>query len=388
MLLTDLILIYLDNNSTTQIDPRVVSHLASLLGNRFANPASQHSLGRSARGVLENAREQLLVLCKAKTVGMQSDRAVFTSGGTESNNLALCGLVANRPGMLVVSSIEHPSVLAMAQKLEQKGREVRYLPCRADGQVDLDPLAHWIDQDQKIALVSLMLANNETGVLQPVDQLVRLCKPAGILVHTDAVQAVGKIPVDFQAIQVDALTLTGHKIHGVVGVGALLLKHSVQLEPIFFGGFQQQSLRPGTESPALASTLVFACELAIQHLPERYERMLACRDHIESELVRRIAGAIVVGRDSPRLPHTTSISFPGLDRQILQMALDKEGIACGTGSACASGSSQPSHVLQAMGLPKEVVQGAIRLSLSWENSLEEVDHACEQIIRVIERLSR
>lgn len=387
MLLTDLILIYLDNNSTTQIDPRVVSHLASLLGNRFANPASQHSLGRSARGVLENAREQLLVLYKAKTVGMQSDRAVFTSGGTESNNLALCGLIANRPGMLVVSSIEHPSVLAMAQKLQQKGREVRYLPCRADGQVDLEPLAHWIDQDQKIALVSLMLANNETGVVQPVDQLVRLCKPAGILVHTDAVQAVGKVPVDFQALEVDALTLTGHKIHGLVGVGGLLLKHSVPLEPIFFGGFQQQSLRPGTESPALASSLVFACELAIQQLPERYERMLACRDRIESELVRRIAGAIVVGRDSPRLPHTTSISFPGLDRQILQMALDKEGIACGTGSACASGSSQPSHVLQAMGLPKEVVQGAIRLSLSWENSLEEVDHACEQIIRVIERLS-
>ena len=370
------------------MDPRIVSHLAGLLGQRFTNPASQHSQGRISRAVLEDSRDGLLAVLKARTLGMRSDRVVFTSGGTESNNLALCGLVANRPGMLVVSSIEHPSVLAMAQKLQSSGRQVRYLPCRKDGRVDLEPLSDWIVENQSIALVSVMLANNETGVLQPLDELVQLCRPAGIVVHTDAVQAVGKIPVDFEALDVDAMTLTAHKIHGPVGVGGLLMKHDVKLEPQLYGGFQQQSLRPGTESPALASTLAFTCELAIGNQEVRYRKMLQCRELLEGELVTRIPGALVLGSTSPRLPHTPSISFPGLDRQILQLALDREGIACGTGSACASGSSQPSHVLEAMGLPDDVVRGAIRLSLSWESTIEEMQIACEKIIGVVERLRR
>ena len=380
-------MIYLDNNATTQVDPRVAEHLQGILRQRLVNPASQHAAGRRARSILEDAREGLLTLCKARTQGMQSDTSIFTSGGTESNNLAICGIAAKRPGILVVSSIEHPSVLATAQRLEQQGRAVRYLACSESGQVDIEPVADWIDRGDQIAMVSLMLANNETGVLQPVRELVRLCKPALIPVHTDAVQALGKVPIDFQALEVDAMTLTAHKLHGPVGIGALLLRHSIKLEPMFFGGFQQQSLRPGTESPFLASSFAFTARLAVAEEDIRYARMLQCRELLESVLLSRIPGAIVLGANAPRLPHTTSISFPGLDRQLLQLALDREGIACGTGSACASGSSQPSHVLQAMNLPKQVVHGAIRLSLCWETTAEQVLEAAERITRVVHRLA-
>jgi cysteine desulfurase len=378
--------IYFDNNATTQIDSRVAEHLAQVLGQRFVNPASQHSAGRSARSAVEDARDALLRLCKARTRGMQSDSAIFTSGGTESNNLALCGLAAKRSGCIVVSAIEHPSILATAQRLEQQGREVRYLPCKSTGQIDLEPLRDWIARSESIALVSLMLANNETGVLQPVSELAALSKPAGIPVHTDAVQAFGKIPVDFEGLDVQLMTLTAHKFHGPVGVGALLVRHSVLLEPMFIGGFQQASMRPGTESPALASSMAFATELAVQEQPVRYTKMMQSRELLESILVREIPDAVVLGSQAPRLPHTISLSFPGLDRQLLQLALDREGIACGTGSACASGSSQPSHVLQAMGLGKPIVQGAIRLSLSWETSEEQVLAGAEKIIRVVRRL--
>lgn len=380
-------MIYLDNNATTQIDPQVADHLAQILSKRYVNPASQHAPGRSARSIVEDARDSLLTLIKARTRGMHSDRAIFTSGGTESNNLGICGLTAKRQGCLVVSGIEHPSVLAMAQRLEQQGREVRYLPCKQNGQIDIYPLAQWIEQGDAIATVSIMLANNETGVLQPVQETVGLCKSAGIPVHTDAVQAVGKIPVDFQALDVDALTLTAHKMHGPVGIGALIVKHGIEFEPMLYGGFQQGALRPGTESPFLASALSMTAQLAIHQQQVRFERMFQCRELLERLLMDQIPKAVVLGADASRLPHTISVSFPGVDRQLMQLALDREGVACGTGSACASGSSQPSHVLQAMGLPKEVIQGAIRLSLSWETTIEQVQQAAERITRVALRLS-
>lgn len=380
-------MIYLDNNATTQIDSRVAEHLAQVLQQRLVNPSSQHGAGRSARKLVEDARESLLGLCQARTRGMQGDRAIFTSGGTESNNLVIHGLCLNRPGILVVSSIEHPSVLATAQKLQEQGRQVRFLPCLPTGVIDLDPLARWIGQGDSIAAVSLMLANNETGVLQPVAELVEMCKSASIPVHTDAVQALGKIPVSFQSLDVDAMTVTAHKLHGPVGVGGLILKHSLKLAPMFFGGFQQESLRPGTESPALASSFTFALQLAVQQQSQRSESMTQCRDLLEKALLSGVESAIVIGKGQQRLPHTTSISFPGIDRQLLQLALDREGIACGTGSACASGSSQPSHVLQAMGLPPRVVQGAVRLSISFETTPEQIVQAAEKIIQVVDRLS-
>jgi cysteine desulfurase len=380
--------IYLDNNATTSLDPRVASVVNELMNERLANPASQHAFGRTARRVLESAREEILELAGARTRGMASDHLLFTSGGTESNNLAIFGLAQQRPGTIVVSSIEHPSVLAAAQFLEQQGREVIYLPCDSSGVIQLAPLTERIQNaPDSIALVSVMLANNETGVLQPIHQITHLCRPHAIPVHCDAVQAIGKIPLSFRELDVDAMTITAHKLHGPVGVGALLLRHSVKISPHHFGGFQQLGLRPGTESPVLAAAFAASVSIALTELSETNARMTRMRQRLEQSLTADLPNATILGIVSQRLPHTTSVAFPGIDRQALQLALDHAGIACSTGSACASGSSQPSHVLQAMGLPSDVIRGAVRFSLSRETTDEEIESAIAIITQVVRRLA-
>jgi len=357
------------------------------MSQRLANPASQHAFGRTARRILESAREEILELTGARTQGMASDQLLFTSGGTESNNLAIFGLAQQRPGTIVVSSIEHPSVLAAAQLLEQQGRDVLYLPCDSSGVIQLAPLTERIQlAPESIALVSVMLANNETGVLQPVHQIAQRCRPHSIPVHCDAVQAIGKIPLSFRDLDIDAMTITAHKLHGPVGVGALLLRHSVKISPQHFGGFQQLGLRPGTESPVLAAAFATSVSIAMAELHPTNARMTAMRLRLEEALMTALPNASILGRAAQRLPHTTSIAFPGIDRQALQLALDLAGIACSTGSACASGSSQPSHVLQAMGLPTEVIRGAVRFSLSRETTDEEISAACSIITQVVQRL--
>lgn len=380
--------IYLDNNATTSLDPRVASVVNELMNERLANPASQHAFGRTARRVLESAREEILELAGARTRGMASDHLLFTSGGTESNNLAIFGLAQQRPGTIVVSSIEHPSVLAAAQFLELQGREVIYLPCDSSGVIQLAPLTERIQNaPDSIALVSVMLANNETGVLQPIHQITHLCRPHAIPVHCDAVQAIGKIPLSFRELDVDAMTITAHKLHGPVGVGALLLRHSVKISPHHFGGFQQLGLRPGTESPVLAAAFAASVSIALTELSETNARMTRMRQRLEQSLTADLPNATILGIVSQRLPHTTSVAFPGIDRQALQLALDHAGIACSTGSACASGSSQPSHVLQAMGLPSDVIRGAVRFSLSRDTTDEEIESAIAIITQVVRRLA-
>lgn len=380
--------IYLDNNATTSLDPRVASVVNELMNERLANPASQHAFGRTARRALESAREEILELAGARTRGMVSDHLLFTSGGTESNNLAIFGLAQQRPGTIVVSSIEHPSVLAAAQYLEQQGREVLYLPCDPSGVIQLAPLTERIhNAPDSIALVSVMLANNETGVLQPIQQITHLCRPHAIPVHCDAVQAIGKIPFSFRELDVDAMTITAHKLHGPVGVGALLLRHSVKISPHHFGGFQQLGLRPGTESPVLAAAFAASVSIALTELYETNARMTRMRQRLEQSLTADLPNATILGIVSQRLPHTTSVAFPGIDRQALQLALDHAGIACSTGSACASGSSQPSHVLQAMGLPSDIIRGAVRFSLSRETTDEEIESAIAIITQVVRRLA-
>ena len=380
--------IYLDNNATTSLDPRVASVVNELMNERLANPASQHAFGRTARRILESAREEILELAGARTQGMASDQLLFTSGGTESNNLAIFGLAQQRPGTIVVSSIEHPSVLAAAQYLEQQGRDVLYLPCDSSGVIQLAPLTERIQHaPDSIALVSVMLANNETGVLQPIQQITHLCRTHAIPVHCDAVQAIGKIPLRFRDLDVDAMTITAHKLHGPVGVGALVLRHSAKIAPHHFGGFQQLGLRPGTESPILAAAFAASVSIAMAELTETNARMTRMRQKLEQSLMADLPNASILGIVSPRLPHTTSIAFPEIDRQALQLALDHAGIACSTGSACASGSSQPSHVLQAMGLPTDVIRGAVRFSLSRETTDEEIESARSIITQVVRRLA-
>ena len=287
-------LIYLDNNATTRIDPRVVERMYELMQLRLANPSSQHAAGRQARQVVEQAREEILKQCGGRTQGMASDQLLFTSGGTESNNLAIFGLTENIPGTIVVSSIEHPSVLAAAEYAAGHGREIRYLPCSSDGVVRLDLLEECLVPSSKcspIALVSLMLANNETGVVQPLARAAAVCRNAHVLLHTDAVQVLGKAELDFEALDVDAMTITAHKLHGPVGIGGLVLRHGVLLSPRSFGGFQQLGQRPGTEMPVLAGGFAIAVTNAVTHLAQRVTKMKCLRDELQSKILESIPTA-------------------------------------------------------------------------------------------------
>lgn len=378
-------MIYLDHNATTPIDPEVAEAMARVAREGLANPASQHQAGRKARRILETAREGIAELLGAKTGGMDADQVIFTSGGTEANNLALLGLAAARPGAIVISAIEHPSVVGAAEELHRRGRDVRKLPVTAAGIVDLSAAESAISNHQS-AIASLMLANNETGVIQPVAELAALCHAANVPIHTDAVQAIGKIPVSFRALDVDALTVAPHKFHGPVGIGALLLRHGMKLEPQLFGGFQQAGLRPGTESIALAVGFHRALERWQAEAEQRAEQMRAIGTQLERDLLAAAPGAVIVGHTAPRLPHTLNIAFPGVNRQALAMALDMAGVACSTGSACASGSSEPSPVLLAMGLPGEVIEGSIRLSWGAFTTAAEAAEASRRILKCVNHL--
>jgi cysteine desulfurase len=381
--------IYLDNNATTLIDARVSEHMASLYRDRLANPSSQHALGRRSRQILEEAREDLLRACGGRTDGMDSDQLLFTSGGTESNNLAVFGFAAQKPGRVIVSSIEHSSVLAAAQHLETSGREVSYLPCEDSGVVNIERLREWLQHDApRISVVSVMFANNETGVIQPVREIAHLCSSFGVPFHTDAVQGLSKVPLRLDEIGADAMTVTAHKLHGPLGIGALVLRKGVTLPPLHFGGSQQLGLRPGTEMPVLASGFRVAVAIGLGDSSARALHMDRLRRMMESRVKEMEPDALVIGESSDRLPHTSCIAFPGRDRQALQMALDHLGIACSSGSACASGSSQASHVLQAMRLAPEIIRGAIRFSLSFETSEDEVHQTLQALKKALDRIPR
>ena len=384
--LADMNPIYLDNNATTRIDPRVSDAMQRCHLARHGNPASQHAVGRRARRVVEDAREQIAKALGCQIGDARSDRLIFTSGGTESNNLALLGLAGKPPGEVLISAIEHLSVLMAAKQLMDRGFSVQPIPVTADGVVRLDALLDLLSA--RTRLVSVMLGNNETGVLQPVGEIAAICRARGILMHTDAVQAVGKIPVDFTQLGVDALSLTAHKFHGPCGIGALLVRAGVPLTPILFGGFQQLGERPGTETVALSVGMQRAIELWQVEAKQRLARITAQRDRLENLIRREVPTAVVIGASSPRLPHTTNVSFPGLDRQAIAMALDLEGVACSTGSACASGSAEPSPVLTSMGLSYQLIEGAIRFSLGADTTDVEIDRAAGRICKVVKNLDR
>lgn len=392
--------IYLDNNSTTPLDPAVLAQMEQAWRTCGANPASQHGPGRRARRLLEDAREKIAALLGARTQGMTADRLLLTSGGTEANHLALFGLLsapqtagaAQRP-LLVTSPSEHLSITAAAREFARRGGETLFLRLDQAGCVNPAELQAVLqsaraESPSRPMLVSIMAANHETGVLQPIVALAATARSAGALFHTDAVQAAGKIPLDFTAWGVDALTLTPHKLHGPVGIGGLLVRHGVTLQPQLFGGFQQAGLRPGTENVALAVGFAAALSRWLDDAEARRARISSLRDRLQELLLAGCPQARVAGLDAPRAPGTLNIAFPGVDRQALVMALDLDGVACSTGSACASGSSEPSPTLLAMGLPPEWIGGAIRLSLSVLTTAEEIVAAAEIILRAVRRLSR
>jgi cysteine desulfurase len=384
--------IYLDHNSTTPIDPSVAQTIADCYAVGYVNPASQHRMGQLARRKLEQLRRRVAEILGANCSGMQTDQVVFTSGGTESNNLALLGLVGGQQqtgqnesgqplGRVLISAIEHPSVMGAAEQLSRLGYRVETIPVDKNGVCRLDALASLIETPT--TLVSMMLANNETGVLQPVAEAADLCRDRGIMFHTDAVQAVGKIPVSFRELGVDALTFTAHKFSGPRGIGGLVVRHGISIQPILFGGFQQMAIRPGTEDVALAAGMCRALELFEEDPAGRFLKTLELRDRLQNELLAVFDDLVVIGSQASRMPHTLNISFPGVERQSFLLAADLGGLAISTGSACASGSSELSPVLLAMGLEKEVVEGSIRISLGVSTTSAEIEETTRRMTKII-----
>ncbi len=385
--------IYLDHNSTAPMLPEVANKITECFAAGFVNPASQHRPGQLARKHLENSRRKIANYLGAKTSGMDTDQLIFTSGGTESNNLAILGLVnaldskSNNtsdlfvPQHILISSVEHPSVVGAAEHLVRLGHSVDKIPVDSHGVCRVDQLGSMIQGNTK--LVSLMLANNETGVMQPVKEVAQLCRDRGILFHTDAVQAVGKIPVHFRELSVDALSFTGHKLGGPRGIGGLILKHGLTPAPLQFGGFQQMSLRPGTEDVALVAGMETALDTFYQNEADYYSGVLTLRNHLEKTLLSRFPDLVVNGAGATRLPHVSNLSFSKVDRQSFLMAADIKGLAISTGSACASGSSELSPVLLAMGLEKNVVENSVRISLGVSNTREEIDDTIEIISNIL-----
>ena len=384
--------IYLDANATTRLDDDVRDAMIAAYQSADANPASQHRPGQLARRKLENLRTEIA----AQMGAGRNDRMIFTSGGTESDNLAIIGLagrltpnIDNPPPEVIVSAIEHPAVLGAADFLASQGFIIRRLPVDSNGIVDLDCLRRWVSPATR--LVSLMLGNNETGVIQDVAEAVKVCSELSIPVHCDAVQAIGKMPVSFTDLGVDAMTVTAHKIHGPCGIGALLVSNRVELQPIMFGGTQQLGQRPGTEDLALATGFAKSIQLACDNLQVRSAWIKTCRDQFEGLILQDLPDTVIHARSVHRLPHTSNLSFGDglggyIDRQALMMAADHEQVAISTGSACASGSSEPSHVLTAMACPDDVVGGSIRVSFSAQTTELDVTLGARRIINCVLRL--
>lgn len=370
---------YLDHNATTPVDPRVVAAMLPYLGSEPGNPSSAHRPGRHARAALEQARAQVAVL-----VGAQPRQVIFTSGGTEANNLALFGLAAAEGhGRLALSPVEHPSVIEPAQALAEGDWELDWLPVDADGRVDVTA---WTPA-AATRLVSLMWANNETGVVQPVAELAAKARAAGALVHSDAVQALGKLPVDYRASGVHLLTLSSHKINGPQGVGALVVDPAVDLVPRQRGGGQERGLRSGTENLAGIVGFGRAAELAGVELAARAAAARALVERLGLGL-RAIPGITCFAAGAERLPNTVLFAVDGIDGEALLLALDREGIAVSSGSACHSGTGAPSHVLAAMGVADAVARGAIRVSVGQGNDAADIDALLAALGRQVSALRR
>jgi cysteine desulfurase len=330
----------------------------------YGNASSRHEFGRFARKAVDDAREMV-----AGAVGAHPSQVVFVSGGTEANNLFIKGAAANLPpSQVAVSAIEHPSVIKPAKELQQQGWKCRKLAVDSLGRVEAEDLREALRQPT--GLVSVMVANNETGVVQDVANLAEIARSRGALVHTDAVQAFGRLPVDFSGLNVHALTLSGHKIYGPKGIGALVLDKRLDIRPQLTGGGHEKGLRAGTENvPAIVGFGV-ACELAKSHIAETGARLRQLRDHLEQGL--RVMGAFIFGEGAERLPNTTYFAFPGIDGETLVMAMDRAGFGVASGSACSSDSIDPSPVLLAMGVERDLARGAVRVSLGRDNTPAEV----------------
>jgi cysteine desulfurase len=371
--------IYLDNNATTRLHPEVLEEMLPYLGGHYGNPSSIHWFGQEARRGMDRARERV-----ANLIGASADEIVFTSGGTEADNHALLGIAdaAGRPGgRIITTAVEHQAVLNSCRYLEKKGFVVTYLPVDGQGRLDVGTLADSIADD--VILISVMLANNEVGTVQPVQEAAALAKSRGILFHTDAVQAVGRIPIDVRQLGIDLLSLSGHKFNGPKGCGALFVRSGITGPVLIHGGHHERGKRAGTENVAGIVGMGAACRLAGMRIKETNLIAGRLRDRLEEGVLKRVAGIKVNGCPEHRLPNTLNVSFDGVDGQLLAMNLDLAGIAVSTGSACQAGMSEPSYVLSAMGCSTAQATNCLRFSLGADNTEEEVDSVLETLPELV-----
>lgn len=375
--------VYLDNNATTRTDPEVVAKMLPFFSQEFGNASSSHGFGVEVSGAVREARRSVQALLGAA----HDHEIVFTSGGTESDNAAILAGLAAREGRdeIVTTAVEHPAILSLVEHLQKtRGVAVHLIGVDVRGRIDLDAFRAALGP--KTAIVSAMWANNETGTLFPVEALARLAHEAGALFHTDAVQAVGKIPIDLKSTQIDFLSVSGHKLHGPKGIGALYVRKGTKFAPFIRGGHQERARRGGTENTPGIIGLGAAAELARLRLHEDAAHIAALRDRLECGVTQRIGQCQISGDVDNRLVNTSNIAFSDIEGEAVLTHLDRAGIAASTGSACTAGSTEPSHVLRAMNVPEEALHGAIRFSLSRENTIEEIDGVLETLPGIVAKL--
>lgn len=376
--------IYLDNNATTRVDPVVVEAMLPFFTEHFGNASSIHAFGSQVGKSLKAAREQVQALLGAE----HDSEIIFNSCGTESDSTAILSALKAQPerNTIITTVVEHPAILSLCEWLEKEGYVVHKLKVDKKGRLDIDEYKSLLHD--RVALVSVMWANNETGTIFPVEQMAELAAAKGIMFHTDAVQAVGKIPIDLKNSKIDMLSLSGHKLHAPKGIGVLYLRRGCRYRPLLRGGHQERGRRAGTENSAAIVGLGVACELALQHMQEEQTSVKRLRDRLESGILSQVGHCFVTGDASNRLPNTSNIAFEYIEGEAILLLLNKLGIAASSGSACTSGSLEPSHVMRAMGIPYTAAHGTIRFSLSRYNTEAEVDRVIAAVPPIIAQLRK
>lgn len=373
--------IYLDNNATTKVAPEVIEEMIPYLSIFYGNPSSMHTFGGQLLKKIEEAREKVALL-----IGADPEEIIFTSGGTESDNTAIFSAAELYPAKkhIITTRVEHPAVRNFCKHLARKGYRITFLPVNNQGQLNIDDLLKAIDDDT--LLVSVMFANNEVGNIFPIQEIGEILRERHILFHTDAVQAVGKIPIDLKKLPVDMLSLSGHKLHAPKGIGVLYIRKGTRFYPYIIGGHQEKGRRAGTENVPSIIGLGKACELAIQNINIEYNYLSRLRDKLETSLIKLCPDVRINGDPQNRLPNTTNLSFEYIEGEAILLRMNEYGICASSGSACTSGSLKPSHVLRAMGVPFTAIHGSIRFSLSRYNTEEEIDKVIEILPGIVKDL--
>ena len=376
--------IYLDNNATTMVDPAVVEEMLPFFTEQFGNPSSMHQFGDKVGRALKKARKQVQALLGAE----HDSEIIFTSCGTESDSTAILSALRAQPDRkeVITTVVEHPAVLALCEQLEKDGYTVHYLKVDKKGRLDMNEYQRLLSDN--VAVVSVMWANNESGTLFPVEEMADLARSAGVMFHTDAVQAVGKLPIDLKDSNIDMLSLSGHKLHAPKGIGVLYLRRGVRFRPLLRGGHQERGRRAGTEAAASIVALGKACKMAQESMEFEKTFVKSMRDRLEQGILDKVSHCFVTGDPGNRLPNTCNIAFEYIEGEAILLLLNKMGIAASSGSACTSGSLEPSHVMRAMDIPFTAAHGSVRFSFSRYNTMEEVERVIEAVPPIVEQLRK